>query len=382
MKKYFVTIYTDPLNDFHGFTHTFIGLTHISPYDLEKQNINWYSCVYPSILEEKNLNDEGFFGFGEAHGILGAQGKVFENNHYVMDYNIRFNHYEFGSLRSQQTFQKKCILEISEEQYSCLFKNIKQEIDDTKHVTPNNAGKVFETKYIYHISDNNCVHWVQRHLENIGIELFEYKTVPDMFTILFEDISTVNKIFLKFQKIDDNLMTIKGVKAFKKWVHMSADTWKMITKQTYFKYKYYLDRSTIYILYAIYLVVEKMLNNLIENHQDIKGTFHFIYVDNGHLKIMKPENGYVPEILQYLDASKPYNNYTLCKYLYFIFIPDAEYEYIFHKYNYGEVDKEYTQAINECYRQVLLGQTENIKYYSQSLNKLLNNQKKDKIFNV
>ena len=97
---------------------------------------------------------------------------------------------------------------------------------------------------------------------------------------------------------------------------------------------------------------------------------------------MKPENGYVPEILQYLDASKPYNNYTLCKYLYFIFIPDAEYEYIFHKYNYGEVDKEYTQAINECYRQVLLGQTENIKYYSQSLNKLLNNQKKDKIFNV
>ena len=155
MKKYFATIYTDPLRDFHGFTHTFIGLTHISPYDLEKQNINWYSCVYPSILDSNN--DEGFFGFGEAHGILGAQGKVFENNHYVMDYNTRFNRYEFGSLRSQQTFQKKCVLEISEEQYNSLFKNIKQELDDTKYVTPNNVGKVFETKYIYHIYDNNCV---------------------------------------------------------------------------------------------------------------------------------------------------------------------------------------------------------------------------------
>ncbi len=55
MKKYFATIYTDPLRDFHGFTHTFIGLTHISPYDLEKQNINWYSCVYPSILENNKV---------------------------------------------------------------------------------------------------------------------------------------------------------------------------------------------------------------------------------------------------------------------------------------------------------------------------------------
>lgn len=53
MKKYFATIYTDPLRDFHGFTHTFISLTHKSPDELE--NIDWYLYIYPSILENNKV---------------------------------------------------------------------------------------------------------------------------------------------------------------------------------------------------------------------------------------------------------------------------------------------------------------------------------------
>ena len=40
--SYFVTIYTDPLLDFEGITHSFIGLTHKSPDELEKDNSKWY----------------------------------------------------------------------------------------------------------------------------------------------------------------------------------------------------------------------------------------------------------------------------------------------------------------------------------------------------
>ena len=47
--NYFVTIYTDPLLDYEGATHSFIGLTHKSPDDLENENPTWYKKIYPSI---------------------------------------------------------------------------------------------------------------------------------------------------------------------------------------------------------------------------------------------------------------------------------------------------------------------------------------------
>ncbi len=373
--NYFVTIYTDPILDFEGFTHTFISLTHKSPDELERGDSEWYLKHYPSILD--NINDEGFFGFGgvEAdkrmiYSYIG--GKVFENNQYIMEYVNERNIYEIKHIRSKETFQSKCILEISKEQYNAISSEIRKELVATNSMTP--ISILNEDRSLsYNLVTQNCVNWVQKHLNNIGIETFMHQIIPASFNMNFEYIFIINQIFLQFQKLDKNLETIIGAKAFKNWIR--------IMSQNIYNRKYNLRRP-INIIVEHYQNAEALLNKLLLKNHYIKGTFHFIYIDNGQLKIMKPENGYVPENLQDLDASKPYNNYTLCKYLYFIFIPDEEYEYIFHKYNYGDVDKEYTQAINECYRKVLLGQTDNIKYYSQSLNKLLNNQKKDNIFNV
>ena len=126
------------------------------------------------------------------------------------------------------------------------------------------------------------------------------------------------------------------------------------------------------------LTRELAIDNVVElNNDDIK-----LDVDNGQLKIIEPENDYMPIILHGLDASIPCYNYTLNKYLMFILKPDEEYDYIYHKYNYGKVDEDYNSAVNKCYKQVLLGQTDNIKYYSQSLNKLLIKQNKENMNNV
>ena len=34
--KYFATIYIDPITDWQGFTHAFLGLTHIHPDELDE----------------------------------------------------------------------------------------------------------------------------------------------------------------------------------------------------------------------------------------------------------------------------------------------------------------------------------------------------------
>lgn len=366
--NHFVTIYTDPIFDFEGVTHTFISLTHKSPDKLELENEKWYEKKYSSITIDGN--DEGFFGFGGVEfnkkmilSYIG--GKVFENNHYIMEYDYENDIYRIQQIRSKETFQLRCILEVSKEQYNIILAKIRNELITTKNITPiSSLNKNKELSYSLLLQ--NCVHWVQKHLEYIGVELLVQQRIPSFFSNNFEHITTINKVFLQFQNVDKSLETIIGAKAFKNWI-------RMISKNIY-KQEYNLWRP-INIIVKCYKDAETLLNKLLKNNQNIKGTFHFIYVDNGQLKIMKPENDYVPETLQELDASKPYNNYTLGKYLYFIFIPDEEYEYIYHKYNYGQVDKEYNQSINECYKQVLLGNTDNIKYYSQSLNKLLDKQK-------
>ena len=53
--SYFVTIYTDPVFDFEGFTHTFISLTHKSPNELEQGDSKWYLRHYPSILKNNRV---------------------------------------------------------------------------------------------------------------------------------------------------------------------------------------------------------------------------------------------------------------------------------------------------------------------------------------
>lgn len=64
--KYFVTIYIDPIFDFEGFTHAFLGLTHTHPDELDKidnetrmqklKNADWKDFDKSRILwKKKNL---------------------------------------------------------------------------------------------------------------------------------------------------------------------------------------------------------------------------------------------------------------------------------------------------------------------------------------
>lgn len=39
--KYYVTIYIDPIFDFEGATHAFLGLTHTHPDELDE----WSLCI-------------------------------------------------------------------------------------------------------------------------------------------------------------------------------------------------------------------------------------------------------------------------------------------------------------------------------------------------
>ena len=427
--SYFVTIYTDPIlydNDkftdysnilsalfgVHSVTHTFISLTHKSPSELIKENNEWYLSIYPSILDKNN--DEGFFGFGTGEdkntnkgNILYdyLNGKIFENNQYISEASYSSNAYMFKSIRGEHIFQYGfCPLEISNEKYRYLLDIIYTELLETHNITPR-SDTINNPKYQYHLTENNCTQWVQRLLNEIEIEQYlfhlDYVTIPDTYAKLYNYIYQTNEIIHRLSLVDKNLLTVKGAKAVKFWMRANfynlhdikskdiSNFLSLKVNQNLFEILFSVDvrkeaDKLISSLFNQYTKLKKYIDNLCQKDADsyCTGTFHFIYVDNGQLKIMKPENGYVPETLQELDASKPYNNYTLGKYLYFIFIPDEEYEYIYHKYSYGQVDKEYNQSINECYKQVLLGNTDNMKYYSQSLNKLLDKQKSNTFHQV
>lgn len=100
--KYFVTIYIDPIFDFEGFTHSFLGLTKDkSPDELDKidneikmqklKNTDWkdFDKRWYESLEINEYND-GFWGFGTGtDSVYNTAGKVFQNNQYVMDNNVR-----------------------------------------------------------------------------------------------------------------------------------------------------------------------------------------------------------------------------------------------------------------------------------------------------
>ena len=99
--QYFVTIYIDPIFELEGFTHAFLGLTHTHPDELDKidneikmqkvKNADWKDIDknwYESL--ETNEYNDGFWGFGTGtDSIYNTAGKVFQNNQYVMDNNVR-----------------------------------------------------------------------------------------------------------------------------------------------------------------------------------------------------------------------------------------------------------------------------------------------------
>lgn len=76
--KYFATIYIDPITDWQGFTHAFLGLTHIHPDELDEidkelrdeklKNADWkdfdkkwYEKIYPTINPYVFTYDRGVF---------------------------------------------------------------------------------------------------------------------------------------------------------------------------------------------------------------------------------------------------------------------------------------------------------------------------------
>ncbi|KPH56558.1 hypothetical protein HPU229334_00005, partial [Helicobacter pullorum] len=249
--QYYVTIYIDILFEKDllklDVTHAFLGLTHTHPDELDKidsqtrmqklKNADWkdfdkkwYEKIYPTInpyvLGYDSSNDEGFFGFGSATGLGkmlkdkffsdGNAGKVFENNQYLVSPNSEDNRYIRKKLRSSNTFlsSNRCVLEISQEQYKTLFQSIQNDVYETSFV--GSQGEIKNEKFIYDITNNNCVTWVLNKLDSIGIEIIDNEewlpdniSIRDSLLMKFPCLKFYNTTFCKFQNIDSNLESIK-----------------------------------------------------------------------------------------------------------------------------------------------------------------------------
>lgn len=107
-----------------------------------------------------NEYNDGFCGFGSGtDSVFDTVGKIFENNHYTIDNNIKENHYIVKKLRSSNTFSpsNRCILKISQEQYETLLQNIHNDYQVTIDTKPQ-TKQYKNYDYRYDITRNNCVH--------------------------------------------------------------------------------------------------------------------------------------------------------------------------------------------------------------------------------
>lgn len=420
--KYYATIYIDPLVecflDFKNqcywqredFTHAFLGLTKDkSPDELDKidkelrqeylKNKEW-DKIDQKWYEAKEPNEfnDGFWGFGTgianvAESLIGSPGKVFNNNQYVLDNNVDKNRYIIKKLRSPQTFKpsNRCTLEISEEQYETLLANIKADFEATKEITPNSEKPINE-EFTYKLLENNCVTWVVKKLSSIGIEVVN-PVVKDPSGLLMATklIQSIHSIFLKFQNIDDNLQSVKGAKAFKNWARMLINN--SLMQEIYLdEYKKQYNSENLSpeqeeVLYAlwnitrVYKILGILLSRLITKSgtKNLKGTFELIYFDKNdkQAKLLKASNHYEALIIQELDLSKKYNNFSASKFYPFIFIPKDEMlsRTLYHKYDYGNISQEYQKDRNEFYFNVLAGEKSD-KYWSSSYHKMTKSLRK------
>lgn len=265
--KYYATIYIDPITDWQGFTHAFLGLTHTHPDELDSlKNIDiykyqvgyysdkptlihvkdkWHNNIYPSILSDE-FAGEGFWGFAPVVSTTSHWGKVFENNQYIPKWHDIFHQYTYVGERPLSTFwhQNRCVFEISKEQYKFLLDEIKKEVMQTKKRNPtlqedNSKMVSLEvlkenlyynsmpiSKYPYH----NCTTWVLHKLDSIGIEVIDLKEwIPDNISIRdsllgkFHFLQYLYTVFQKFQIVDSNLTSIAGAKAFRTWARSMTD---------------------------------------------------------------------------------------------------------------------------------------------------------------
>ena len=425
--KYYVTIYIDELLEFQviedllnmkgsDLTHAFLGLTKgKSPDELDKidetlrqeylKNREW-DKIDQKWYEAKEANEfnDGFWGFGTAiasamDSVIGSPGKVFNNNQYVLDNNVNKNCYIIKKLRSSQTFypSNRCTLEISQEQYETLLTNIKDDFNTTKEITPNSQKPINE-EFTYKLLENNCVTWVIQKLSDIGIEVVDNYKIPGNFLENFDTIKFFHSIFLKFQNIDDNLQSVKGAKAFITWTRSMIDNnyicyvnqavsekkiqtfcKKDVENQRYYESikKFYDESSQLKSIYnKLNLCLKSITNKFSAN---LKGDFELIYFDrkDRQIKLLKASNDYEAIIIQDLDLSQKYNNFSVSQFYPFIFIPKDEMisRMLYHKYDYGIISQEYQKDRNEFYFNVLAGEKSD-KYWSSSYHKMTKNLRK------
>ena len=391
-----------------------------------KEEIKWYEK-----FESVEFSD-GFYGFAPVDEATNHWGKVFENNHFVQKWNSNRQIYEYTQ-RAKSSFSKnnRCIFEVSKEQYEMLLKSIKQDTQKTKGRNGNlqkDNSKL--TKSIDILSENlyynsnpanrapyyNCTTWALHKLDSVGIEVIDINEwIPDadipnvsrnMNTLLnkFNAMRPIHSIFLKFQAIDKNLESIKGAKAFRMWARSMIENNyichidnKILEQkiQACRKQKmadrYYNSIKNFYTIKSQLQSVYDKLNDMLEkiiskaNGANLKGDFEFIYWDkqDKQIKTLKSTNNYELTILKEIDLSKAANQYTISKFLPFIFYPnDEEIEKtLYHEYRYGNVSSEYKNARNEFYQNVLAG-IQSDKYWSSSYHKLTKNLSKNEISKV
>lgn len=427
--QYFVTIYIDPIFELEGFTHAFLGLTHTHPDELDKidsqtrmqklKNADWkdfdkkwYEKIYPTInpyvLGYDSSNDEGFFGFGTATTPIkmlkdkffsdGNAGKVFENNQYIVSPDSKTNSYVDWKIRSKETFSNRCVLEISQEQYQTLFQSIQNDVYETSFV--GSQGEIKNEKFIYDITNNNCVTWVLNKLDSIGIEIIDSKEwLPDNISTRdsllrkFHYLQYLYAVFRKFQSIDSNLESIAGAKAFRTWARSMIENNYMcyvdentLEKEVQVFCKRDTDNQKLYEsikkfyktqaqLKSVYEKLGTLLDKLLQKIDDenVQGDFELIYFDkqDKKIKILKAQNNYEPMEIAEFDLTIPANNYIASKFYPFIFIPKdtiAE-RILYHEYDYGKVSQGYQKDRNEFYYNILAG-IQSDKYWSSSYHKL------------
>ena len=407
--QYYVTIYIDILFEKEllklDATHAFLGLTHTHPDELDKidsqtrmqklKNADWKDIDkrwYESL--ETNEYNDGFWGFGTGtDSVYNTAGKVFQNNQYVVDNNVKTNTYEIKKLRSEQTFKNRCTLEVSQEQYEKLLQDIKNDYEATKTITPKSEVGI-SGDLTYNVLNNNCVHWVLHKLDSIGIEIID-KTyrVPGNFMETFHYLKFYNTIFRKFQSIDSNLESIKGAKAFRTWARSMIENNYMcyvdestLEKEVRVFCKRDTDNQKLYEsikkfyktqaqLKSVYEKLGTLLDKLLQKIDDenVQGDFELIYFDkqDKKIKILKAQNNYEPMEIAEFDLTIPANNYIASKFYPFIFIPKdtiAE-RILYHEYDYGKVSQGYQKDRNEFYYNILAG-IQSDKYWSSSYHKL------------
>ena len=436
--KYYVTIYIDPLIEcFMDFkekcfvniedaTHAFLGLTKDkSPDELDKidneikmqklNNADWkdFDKKWYESLETNEYND-GFWGFGTGtDSIYNTAGKVFQNNQYVMDNNVKTNTYEIKKLRSEQTFKNRCTLEISQEQYEKLLQEIKNDYEATKTITPKSEVGI-SGDLTYNVLNNNCVTWVLNKLDSIGIEIIDNEEwLPDNISTRdsllrkFHYLQYLYAVFRKFQKIDSNLESIAGAKAFRTWarsmtqnkifcalkiegditkgLNISTECKRTITQnQKYYenKLKDFMTKSSDFM--RVYNRINEQLERLLTKvknlgYTNIQGDFTFIMwndelqtrmlLDSKH----RDENtkDYIAYPIEQIDPNIPACNWTLNHNASFILILRDEMlcRAVYKNYHYSNMSESFIDSINKSHIAILSGK-DDLSYWSKSLHAL------------